>query len=113
MDELDRILGEDEGLEPSSGLTSRVMDALEQDRATPPPIAFPWLRLLPAFLGALGIAAAFAVYLAAGTMGTPPPFDLARWLDHPLAVALGWAALSLLGSWAVFRLSMRLAVSTR
>ena len=55
MDELDRILGKDEGLVPSSGLTRRIMEAVEQDQKAEPPIPFPWLRLLPALLGALGL----------------------------------------------------------
>ena len=113
MDELDRILGTEEGLEPSSGLTRRVMEALEQDRQTPPPIPFPWMRMLPALLGALGIVVAFAVYLATGPSSPTPALDAARWLGHPLAVALGWAALSLIGSWVAFRLSMWLAAPTR
>ena len=113
MDELDRILGADEGLEPSSGFTRRVMEALEQDRPTPPPIPFPWMRLLPALLGALGIVVAFAVYLATGPQGPTPAIDVARWLEYPLAAPLGWAAFSLIGSWIAFRLSMRLAAPTR
>ena len=113
MDELDRILGSEEGLEPSSGLTRRVMEAVEQDRSTPPPIPFPWMRLLPALLGAFGIVVAFAVYLATGTQVPSPALDVARWLEHPLAAPLGWAALSLIGSWAAVRVSMRLAAPTR
>jgi hypothetical protein len=113
MNELDRILGEDESLEPSSGLTRRVMDTLEQDQATPPPIAFPWVRLLPALFGAVGLVAAFAFYLATEPFGTGSGFEVARWLNHSLAAPLGWTALSLMGSWATFRLSMRLAAPTR
>ena len=113
MDELDRILGADEGLEPSSGFSRRVMEALEQDQSTPPPIPFPWMRLLPALLGALGIVVAFAVYLATEPLGPTPALDVAKWLDHPLAGPLGWAGLSLIGSWAAFSLSMRLAAPTR
>jgi len=113
MDELDRILGSEEGLEPSSGLTRRVMEAVEQDRSTPPPIPFPWMRLLPALLGALGIVVAFAVYLATGPPGPTPALDVAKWLDHPLAGPLGWAALSLIGSWVAVRLSMTLVAPTR
>jgi hypothetical protein len=112
MDELDRILGADEGLEPSSGFTRRVMDALEEPPA-PPPIPFPWVRLLPAALGALVIVVAFAVYLAIEPAGAAPVPDLAKWVDHPLAGPLGWAALSLMGSWIVVHLSMRLVAPTR
>ena len=114
MNELDRILGTDEGLEPSSGFTRRVMNALKHDRRTPPPppIPFPWMRLLPALLGALGIVVAFALFLATEPVETTPALDVMRWLDHPLAGPLGWAVLSLIGSWIAVRLSMRLAVPT-
>ena len=112
MDELDRILGSEEGLEPSSGLTRRVMEAVEQDRSTPPPIPFPWMRLLPALVG-LGIVVASAVYLAADLPGPTSELDVAKWLEHPLAGPLGWAALSLIGSWVAVRLSMTLVAPTR
>ncbi len=112
MDELDRILGANEGLEPSSGFTRRVMEALEQDRSTPSPIPFPWMRLLPALLG-LGIVVASAVYLATDLPAPTSELDLAKWLDHPLAGPLGWAALSLVGSWVAVRLSMTLVAPTR
>ena len=113
MDELDRILAENEELEPSSGFARRVMDALEQDQTEPAPIPFPWMRLLPAALGAVGIFAAFGFYIATGAPGSAPAFDLAKWLDHPLATPLGGTALALLGSWVAVRLSMRLAAPTR
>lgn len=109
MDELDRILGESEGLESSSGFTRRVMEAVEQDRSAPPPIAFPWLRLLPAGLAAVGIVVAFASSIGASPAPPVSELALARWLDDPLAVPLGWAALSLLGTWVTLRVSMRFA----
>ena len=111
MDELDRILGSDEGLEPSSGFTRRVMEAVEQEKQAPPPIPFPWLRLLPALFGAVGIVGAFAFSLATEPFGPTP--GMANWLEHPLVAPLGWAALSLIGSWVAVRLSMRLAAPSR
>ena len=113
MDELDRILGQDEGLVPSSGFTRRVMEAVEQERQAEPPIPFPWLRLLPAILGALGVVVTFGIYLAAGSAQPAAAFDPAKWLEHPLAVSLGIIVLSLGISWAVCRVSMRLAAPTR
>lgn len=113
MNELDRILGNEEELEPSSGLTRRVMQAVERDRQTPPPIPFPWMRLLPALLGALAIVVAFAIYLATAPPDPTPGLDVTRWLDHPLAVPLGGTALSLIFSWVAVRFSMRLAGPAR
>ena len=113
MDELDRILGEDEGLEPSSGLTRRVMEAVEQDGEAAPPVPFPWVRLLPALVGAVGVVVAFGIYLASGAAGSALAFDLANWLEHPLAGPVGITVLSLAGSWGVIRVSMRLAGPAR
>jgi len=108
MDELDRILGEGEGLEPSSGFTRRVMEALEE-RAVPPPIPFPWVRVLPALVGAVGVVVAFGVYLAVEPWGAAGLLDVAEWLEYPLAGPVGWVVLSLVGSWVALRMSMRLA----
>jgi len=108
MDELDRVLGADEGLEPSSGFTRRVMEALEE-RSEPPPIPFPWVRVLPALVGAVAVVVAFGVYLAVEPWSAVGVFNVAEWLEHPLAGPVSWLVLSLAGSWAAFRMSMRLA----
>ena len=42
MDDLDRALTEDDALVPSSGFAARVMEAVQDDAAEPPPLAFPW-----------------------------------------------------------------------
>jgi len=41
MDELDRILNEEQ-LSPPSNFAQRVMRAVMQEASTPPPIPFPW-----------------------------------------------------------------------
>jgi hypothetical protein len=45
-DELDRIMSEEE-IQPSSGFTASVMEAVRSEAAAPPPIPFPWKRALP------------------------------------------------------------------
>jgi hypothetical protein len=66
MDELDDFLSTDEPLTPSSGFSARVMDAVRDAAAAPPPFPFPWAR----FTAALGAAAASvlsgAVFLSGG-----------------------------------------------
>ncbi|ANM30920.1 hypothetical protein ABI59_17065 [Acidobacteria bacterium Mor1] len=112
MDELERILGEDEGLEPSSGFTRRVMDAVEQQQA-PPPIPFPWLRILPACAGALVVIVAFAAHLAGDSPDSTPTRVVSGFWDHPLADKLGLALATLLGSLAVAVISLRLFAPSR
>jgi hypothetical protein len=45
-DELDQILSQDDGLEPSSGFHSRVMEAVRRDADTPVKPSFPWVRFV-------------------------------------------------------------------
>jgi hypothetical protein len=60
MDELDRILREDE-IPPSPAFVGRVMTAVRREAAEPPPIPLPWRRLVvaPALSLVLVVVAAF------------------------------------------------------
>ena len=60
-DELDRILASDDALEPSSGFSSSVMEAVRREAAAPASPPFPWARF------GIGIAASGAM-AAAGTL---------------------------------------------
>lgn len=56
---LDQLLeshlgGTHEELEPSSGFVMSVMDTIQARAAEPPPIPFPWRRILPGLLAVLG-----------------------------------------------------------
>lgn len=62
-DELDRILCSGDVIEPSSGLTKAVMDAVREQAAGPPPLPFPWVRFA-AGLVACGVLAASGTVLA-------------------------------------------------
>jgi hypothetical protein len=44
VDDLNRLLAEDDTLAPSSGFTDRVMTAVAEADAEPPPMPFPWAR---------------------------------------------------------------------
>jgi len=71
-DLLDRLLDEHlagpaEQLEPSSGFALSVMEAIAAQTATPPPIAFPWRRALPALAAVLlGLLAVAGMMLRGG-----------------------------------------------
>ncbi len=55
---LDRLLDQhladrSEQLAPSSGFVASVMESIQAEAAAPPPIAFPWRRVLPGALAAV------------------------------------------------------------
>jgi hypothetical protein len=51
-DMLDSILRTEETLEPSSGFLAGVMERVQEESITPPPIPFPWKRAMPGYLAA-------------------------------------------------------------
>jgi hypothetical protein len=59
-DDIGRVLSGRDGVASSSGFAASVMDALEQEAGTPPPIPFPWARVLPGFIYCVGGIAVFA-----------------------------------------------------
>lgn len=106
--ELDRILAEDLQVQPSSRFAAVVMKAIREEAATPPPIPFPWLCMLPILMG-WGITFAAVVVAAWHDFGVPATrassfrfdvsgliaglgqiFDAMRWNE------VGWVALALL-----------------
>jgi hypothetical protein len=111
VDELDRILGSDEPLEPSSGLSESVMDAVREEARTPEPLAFPWRRVVPGLVACLALlVTGIAIVMLRGPEpGTPFASEVVELIvGSPLAGPITWAAGSLLLSWAVVRLSLRL-----
>lgn len=110
MNELDRILASDTTVTPSTGFTRDVMRAVRQEAYTPPPIPFPWGRVL---IGG-GLTAGVLVSAAS------PAFigaDAAAQIAKPLQgfvnvlVASGapWIAGGALLSYLSVKLSLRIA----
>lgn len=98
MDELDRILASEEPLVPSSRFAERVMEAVREAAAAPPPLPFPWRRF------ALGIAASLAGMASGAVLVAQPGAGLPRDVLEPLAAVsteLGYAALAVLGTMAM------------
>ena len=107
MDELERILEEEEGLEPSSGLTDSVMRTILEEASAPPPLAFPWVRLgLGMGGGVLLLAVAVGVALAQGLPEAALATRVA--LDPRLGLVVGAPLAALLTAYVAFRLSIRL-----
>jgi hypothetical protein len=119
--ELDHILlthmnAATEQLTPSSGFTQSVMDAIREQATAPPPIPFPWKRLLPAAIALLGTLLVFAVF--AGRQASPltgafssVSFDFAVYTTA--ATRLGWIAAAICLSLATATISFKLAAGRR
>jgi hypothetical protein len=100
---IDRILGGEEDILPSSGFHASVMEAIHREAASPPPIPFPWKRAWPAFAAAaLAIAGSFVLVFKVGA-AAPPDFDAllpavesfgAQWIAFTAAVTAGSLLLS-------------------
>jgi len=108
-DPLDRILSEDDSLEPSSGFGASVMDAVRRQAAEPQPIPFPWLRFAIGLAACIVLGAAGAKLLAkAGhVLASVAPLSALQASLAPLAAVLpvlGWAAAAIALSAAVSRL---------
>ena len=99
-DELDRILGGEEEVQPSPGFHAAVMRAVHREATAPPPIPFPWKRAWPAL-------AAAALVIAASPVVPPEAIDAAL----RAAAALGgpWIAVALISTAGSLLLSRRLA----
>jgi len=119
-DELDRVVSEQDEIQPSSGFAASVMEAVRREAAAPPPIPFPWKRALP---GLVVGAFALALVLVAGVVAiahsvhapTNAQFSIS-WthllpsvFQPNLEAAAIWTVLVLLVSLLSVKLSMRLA----
>jgi len=106
---MDKILGAEEELIPSSGFLVAVMERVRQEAAAPPPIPFPWKRAVPGFVVAAGVFVWGGVELvrfmgaAMATMKLPQvhlaaaaarPLEQAGWVVAALAVSLVTLAFS-------------------
>jgi hypothetical protein len=93
-EEIDRVLGGEEDVLPSSGFHASVMEAVDREATTPPPIPFPWKRAWPAFVAA-------ALTLAGS------PFLLVQ--SGPLPVGAPWSVVAAVATAGSLFLSMRLS----
>ena len=78
--DIDHRLGADDDVVPSSGFAERVMTRVRSEAATPPPIAFPWIRALP---GIAAMAIALVASLASAGTGSAagPGYLEGLWAD--------------------------------
>lgn len=114
MDEIDRILSDDEIIRPSPGFSARVMRAVREESDRPEPLEFPWSRLLPGLCTCLALIIATVIIFgwtaepAAGDAAASTWLQSTEWLEDPVARGLLWAAATVTASavltWGVLRL---------
>ncbi len=108
MNELERILANEEELQPMTGFSTRVMRAVREEATATTPIPFPWARFLPGFLLNLGLLFGAAVWmileLGSSSFAQPIP---AEWFSDPQVQGLLWAALAVVGSGALAWIASR------
>ena len=117
QDRIDRMLSGDDEIVPASGFVASVMDAVRREVATPPPIPFPWVRLV---IGSVAMIALAAWLAWSGT--TAPIWDrlasipadewqaiLMRAAGQATRTGATWAVGALLLSLLSSKLAVRLA----
>jgi hypothetical protein len=112
-DELDRILASTEQLLPSSGFATSVMDKVREAQAASQPRPFPWRRfglwvvLLCASAGFCGWD--LVTLSAVAALQTALSGTLATLTNPSVLLLLGAACASVLGTYVLFVLTLRLA----
>ncbi len=106
-EEIDRVLGGEEDILPSSGFHASVMEAVHREATAPPPIPFPWMRAWPTTAAAaLALVGSLVLLVKSGAAG-PPLFD--SLLAAAESVGAPWIALAALATAGSLLLSRRLA----
>lgn len=108
--ELERILSQTEPVVPTDTFVASVMSAVAREGA-PSPLAFPWLRALPGFIGlaaSLGAILVFAIRAALATGASTPPLAVTLTLDATQSYAVGWIAVALVVTFASLLVPFRL-----
>ena len=73
-DDIERLLADEDEITPSAGFMASVMEAVEREATSPPPLEFPWLRALPGFL-AMTAALAAATWHGIGSLSDPAQLE--------------------------------------
>ncbi len=108
MDELDRILSEEQVISPPPGFSRRVMAAVLEEASMPAPIPFPW-RYAFAALAAIVVAAVVCTFVSP----LAPAWTMTRSLELAQAInridpgVLAWASSGIFAAIALARYSLR------
>ncbi|HEY0553230.1 MAG TPA: hypothetical protein VGG20_03135 [Thermoanaerobaculia bacterium] len=116
-EDLDRILGSDERIVPSSGFAASVMERAREEAAAPPLLPFPWRRFVLGLLVTVALSGVcgWAVARLNGieAMRTAVGGALAAFADPRLARPLAGAAAAIAGTYLLVRLTLGFAGSRR
>jgi hypothetical protein len=113
MENLDRILRAEGELAPSSGFVSAVMERVREEAVAPKPIPFPWRRVAPGAVVAVGGVVWIGVLVARQGLKAMPHLEspVLLWTHVPKQMtgaleSAGWLAAALgvsLLSWLLAR----------
>jgi hypothetical protein len=106
-DEIDRALGGEDDVVPTSGFHASVMEAVHREASAPPPIPFPWTRAWPAFAASAVVFVGASVLLGQAGATSAPDLDSLRRAAQSLGAP--WIAVATLATAFSLLLSRRLA----
>jgi len=116
---LDAHIASSEDLAPSSGFATAVMEAIQAKATEPPPVAFPWRRVLPGGIAALCALLVLLVVVVRTAKQAPPSIShgLRPYLAQALSVpsggsVFGWILLATCLTGAIVIVSLRLTRHT-
>jgi hypothetical protein len=113
-DHLDEILSSADDIVPSPGFITNVMAAVREEASAPPPIPFPWKRVVPGLAVGACTFIAFLVATLAPSSGGPiqvaPGVSLALYtiVEAAKAIEAAWIVLALTFVVVSMKFSMRL-----
>jgi hypothetical protein len=115
VDNLDNLLVEPKEIKPSSHFAARVMGEVRIHASTPPPLSFPWKRVLP---GLTAVSVAVGILgmqiVRSGSAGTadsfwlPSAYTFGVLLNIVSRYQVNWIALALFLTFGSFSLSVAL-----
>jgi len=88
-DDIDRVLSNEDSIVPSSGFAASVMEAVQREAETLPPIPFPWKRALPGLVSCVG-----ALIILLVVIFSRPGLGTARMFQAANNAGAGWIALA-------------------
>src|SRR3979411_1591300 len=115
MDELDRILSEEQAVSPPSGFAQRVMAVVMQEASAPPPIPFPWRHTLATLAAMIAVLIALWLFwpIVSSSLPGSRSADLLRSIARIGPTPLAWYSSIGAALVGLLRYSVRFVTSDR